>query len=138
VGESDLAPGVDTPWQSVGLVLDNGGKGPDRSAAIALRDAVLKIAARVDQPGETVLVTKQGRGRPNTVQGVLGVKDAEAARIVDELVAAGFVALESTAVNGNGNGNGKTATAVRVTDSGRKLLTLNVNEIGPNGDEIPY
>jgi len=132
VGESDLAPGVDTPWQSVGLVLDNGGKGPDRSVVVALRDALLKIATRIDQPGETVLVAKRGRGRPDTVQGVLGVTDAEAARTVDELVAAGFVTLESTVANGNGK------TTIHVTDPGRKLLALNVNEIGPMADEIPY
>jgi len=99
---------------------------------VALRDALLKIATRIDQPGETVLVAKRGRGRPDTVQGVLGVTDAEAARIVDELVAAGFVTLESTVANGNGK------TTIHVTDPGRKLLALNVNEIGPMADEIPY
>ena len=117
VGEDDTAPGVATAATSIGLVLENGGKGPVVSMGRMFQDALAEIAAAIDA-GVAVRVVKQWKGRPDTVQGVLGMKDADANAIVDSLVAGGLIVLDrmtSAGVVGR-------IDVVSVTGKGRELL----------------
>jgi hypothetical protein len=123
-------PGILIPTSSVALALENGGRGPDVSKTEFIRKALKKLVREINR-GEEIIVTSRGRGRPNTVQGVLGVKDAEAEDIISTLRDAGLIEIEEI----QAGANGKSAVIVHVTSSGYEAVKGLEND--PENDEIP-